>query len=137
MYRKIFVPVDLQNVDKLQRALKVAADLSKLYDIDVVYVGVTPETPSEVAHSPVEFAGKLDQFCRREVETHGHRATAKAYASHDPSVDLDDTLLKAIDEAGADLVVIAGFEPSLADHLRRSHEGSLAGRSKASVFIVR
>lgn len=137
MFTKIVVPVDLEHEDKLRKALDVAADLAKHYGIEAVYVGVTTEQPSALAHTPAEYGQKLKKFADDEGATHGHATAAKAYASHDPAVDLNDILVKAIEEIGADLVVIAAYVPTLADHLRRSHEGAVAARSKRSVLIVR
>ena len=103
MFSNIMIPVDLAHADKLGHALKCAADLAGLYGATVTYVGVSAATPSSVAHSPQEFAEKLKAFAETEAGKHGHKATAHAMTSHDPSTDLDPTLLKAVDETGADL----------------------------------
>lgn len=137
MYTKIMVPVDLAHANKLGKALTTAADLSKHYGIPVCYVGVTAPTPGEVAHSPAEFAQKLESFGRQEAKLHGHEVTTMACTSSDPSIDLDDTLLKAVAETGADLVVMASHIPGLVEHLWPSHGGKIASHSDASVLVVR
>ncbi len=137
MYRKILVPVDLTHVDRLTRALAAAADLSKHYGAPVHYVAVTAQTPTPVAHNPKEFAGKLAAFGRAQAEAHGIETTTKSYPSHDPAIDINKTLLDAIAEAGADLVVMASHVPNAADYLWPSHGGSVASHSDASVFLVR
>lgn len=137
VFTRIMAPVDLAHADRLEKALTAAAELAKLWRIPVCYVGVTAETPGAVAHSPAEYAEKLEAFGRSQAERHGHEATVKAYASHDPAADVDATLLKAVEETGADLVVMASHEPGVADYLFSSHGASLAADARASVFVVR
>jgi nucleotide-binding universal stress UspA family protein len=137
MYTKIMVPVDLAHVDKLDKALTTATDLAKHYRIPVCYVGVTAEAPTSVAHTPKEYANKLAAFGASQAEQHGIEVTTKAYPSHDPSVDLDRTLIGAARENGADLIVMASHVPGLTDHIFHSNAGTVASYSKVSVFVVR
>lgn len=137
MYKKIMVPVDLAHKGDLDKALKTAADLAQHYRIPVCYVGVTSTTASSVAHNPQEFEKKLEAFAEDEAKKHGHDATSKAYTSHDPTVDVDDTLLKAVKDVGADLVVMASHAPSVLDYVWPSNGGKVAEHSDASVLVVR
>lgn len=137
MYKKIMAPVDLSHIDRLDKALRTAADLSKHYGIPVCYVGVTAPTPGPIAHNPAEFAQKLDEFGRQQAQRHGHEAATKAYTSHDPTIDLDDTLLAAVADIGADLVVMASHIPDAVDFIWPSNGGKIASHSDASVFVVR
>lgn len=137
MFSNIMIPVDLAHADKLGHALKCAADLAGLYGATVTYVGVSAATPSSVAHSPQEFAEKLKAFAETEAGKHGHKATAHAMTSHDPSTDLDPTLLKAVDETGADLVVMASHVPNITDYIWPSNGGTIATHAKVSVLVVR
>jgi nucleotide-binding universal stress UspA family protein len=137
LYKKIAVPVDLSHVEKIEKSLKTAADLSKHYKIPVVYIGITASTPSAVARTPAQYTEKLEEFAAAQSERHGHETAAKACVSHDPAIDLDSTLLAAVKETGADLVVMASHIPDLTDYVWPSHGGSLASHSDASVFVVR
>jgi nucleotide-binding universal stress UspA family protein len=137
MYTKIMVPVDLAHVERLNKALTTAADLSKHYGIPVCYVGVTTSAPGQVAHTPAEFARKLEQFGKAEAERHGLQAATSAYVSHDPTIDLDATLMKAIKETGADLVVMASHVPGLPEHIFASNAGYVASYATVSVLVVR
>lgn len=137
MYSKIMVPVDLAHAGDLDKALKTAADLASHYRIPVCYVGVTSAVASSVAHNPQEFETKLEAFAQDEANKHGHEATSKAFVSHDPTVDIDDVLLKAVGETGSDLVVMASHAPSVLDYIWPSNGGKLAEHSKASVLVVR
>ncbi len=137
MYKKIMVPVDLEHSDSLGKALDTASDLAKHYGIPVCYVGVTAETPTPVAHTPKEFAQKLKAFADEQAKRHGQEIDAVAYPSHDPTIDLDDTLLKAIEETGADLVVMASHVPGFPEHIFASNAAAVASHAEVSVFVVR
>jgi nucleotide-binding universal stress UspA family protein len=46
-------------------------------------------------------------------------------------------LLSAINDAGADLVVMASHVPGLTEYVWPSHGGKIASHSTASVFVIR
>jgi nucleotide-binding universal stress UspA family protein len=137
MYAKIMVPVDLEHRERLGKALKTAADLAKANGAPICYVGITATTPGPVAHTPAEFARKLEAFAEEQAAAQGVVASAKAYTSHDPTVDLDKVLEKAIEELGCDLVVMASHIPGFPEHIFASKAGYLAQHAKISVFVVR
>lgn len=137
MFKRIMAPVDLAHTDKLRPALDCAAELSGHFSVPVTYVGVTSPAPSALAHNPGEFALKLQDFARFEAEAHGIEATSHAAVAHDPATDLDDALMRAIDDTGADLVVMASHVPGVIDHIWPSHGGKLAEYAKCSVMVVR
>lgn len=137
MFKRIMVPVDLTHADKLDKALSCAGDLAAHYGATLVYVGVTAPAPSAVAHSPEEYAKKLAEFAASHGDKNGVAAESKAYTSHDPAVDLDPTLLKAVGETGADLVVMASHIPNVADHFWPSNGGSVASQADVTVMVVR
>lgn len=137
MFSKIMMPVDLAHLGPLRRALDVAADLATHYGATVVYAGVTAQTPGALGHNPKEFSAKLDAFVAEESRAHGITAEALALTSHDPRIDLDRTLIKALEEIGADLVVMASHIPNLTDYIWPSNGGALAAHAKTSVMIVR
>jgi len=137
VFTQIMAPVDLAHVDRLKRAIEVTADLARHYDVEATYVAVTSPQPGEVAHSPEEYETKLGAFAEQQAEKHGYKASFKLVVSHDPAVDLDDALSEALEEIGADLVVMATHIPGLVDYVWPSHGGKLASHSSASVFLVR
>lgn len=137
MFERIMVPVDLTHAARLEKALLCAADLAAHYGATVIYVGVTTEQPSAIAHTPKEYAEKLSAFAADQAALRGISTEAKAYASHDPSIDLDPTLLKAVGEVKADLVVMASHIPNVADHWWPANGGSIATQAKISVMLVR
>lgn len=137
MFTQIMVPVDLGHVDRLGKALKCAADLARLYKIPVVYAAVSTALPGKIAHTPDEFSDRLASFAAGQADAEGIETGAHAIFSHDPAVDLDPSLIKAAAEIGADLIVMASHIPNLMDYVWPSNGGTIAGHSKASVFVVR
>ena len=137
MFHRILAPVDLGHLDKLERALSVTGETARHHGVPVTFVSVTAATPGEVAHNPDEFRAKLTEFAKEQAESQGIDATALAIISHDPTTDVDDALLKAVKETGADLVIMASHKPGAADYFWPSNGGKVASHSEASVFVVR
>ena len=137
MFRHIMVPVDLAHVETLGHALDTAADLAAHWGAKVTYVGVGTSTPGKVAHNPGEFAEKLAAFAAAQAVAHDIEAGSHPTIAHDPTTEVDDALLRAVDETGADLVVMQSHIPGLIDYVWPSNGGKIAGHSKASVLVVR
>lgn len=137
MFSKILVPVDLEHQPALEKALSVATELTRLYDAEAILCGVTSSAPSAVAHSPSEFAQKLDAFAAEQTQKRGVSFAAKSVTSHDPATDIDSALQSAITETGADLVVMASHVPGMLEHVLASRAGFLAAHARVSVFVVR
>lgn len=137
MFKKIMVPVDLRHVERIRHALDVAADLANHYGADVCYVAVTSPEPSELGHTPSEVEQRLKAFGADMARLSGHKTTTHLIVSNDPAIDLDKKLLAAIDDAQADLVVMASHIPNVTDYIWASHGGTIAKRADASVMLVR
>ncbi|MDZ7839565.1 MAG: universal stress protein [Gammaproteobacteria bacterium] len=137
MFKSIIVPVDLSHVDQLGKALDIAADLAKHYEARVFYVGVTATAPGDVAHSPGEFANALKTFANQQAEAHGIHTEAKALTTSDPTVEVDEKLIQAIEELNADLVVIGSHHPGVWQNVISHHGAYLATHADVSLFIVR
>lgn len=137
MFKKIMTPVDLSLQDTLGRALKVAADIAAMQGIEVCYVGVTMETPGALGRTSAEYEEKLKAFAAEQAELHGHKASHRMMIARDLTTEVDDALIRAVKETGADLVVMSTHKPGIGDYLWPSNGGKLAARSDASVFLVR
>lgn len=137
MYRKILVPVDLSHIERLEKAIDTATDLAAHYGASLYFVGVTTTAPGEVARSPEEYSRKLQEYAETQGARHGSRIESIAVTSRDPAVDLSERLLEAIEQAGADLVVMASHLPGLPEHIFASHGGSVASHARVSVLLVR
>ncbi len=137
LFKRIMVPVDLAHRERLEHALDCAADLAKHYGVPVTYVGVTSTVPSSLAHNPKEFGDRLEEFAKNQAKKHGVTATSHTTVANDPTTEIDDALLRAIDETGSDLVVMASHVPGVIEHIWPSNGGKLAEHAKCSVMVVR
>lgn len=139
MYRKILVPIDLAHIDKISKALGTAIDIAKHYKATLCYVSVTSSAPSSVAHNPEELADKLRTFAKEQGQAHSIDTDSTVISTPDTAVELDDRLLEAIKDTGADLVVMASHSPGIGDklHMLHSNGANIVKRSDVSVFIVR
>lgn len=142
MFSKIMVPVDLAHLADLEKALTCARDLAGHYGAEISFVGVTAPSPGALAHNPAEYEARLAEFAAEQGAKGGANAAriktrAHMVISHDPKIDLDETLLRAAKEVAADLVVMASHLPKLTDYLWPSNGGKVAAHASASVMVVR
>lgn len=137
MFTKILVPVDLGHLDRLQKALTVAAAEARAHGARVVYMGVTEETPGVVARTPKEFGDKLAAFAAEQAREHGIEAEAMPIMSTDPAAEINKLILRAIRDSGTDLVVMASHPPRMLDWILPSHGGHVAEHADVSVFVIR
>ncbi|SNT74026.1 universal stress protein [Paracoccus seriniphilus] len=137
MFSNIMIPVDLGHAEKMTKAVKVAADMARLYGATVHLVGVGQTVPTAIAHTPAEYSRKLAAFADECSAALGIAFNAHAEVSHDPAVDLDDVLLRTADKLDADLIVMASHVPGFAEHFLSSNAGYLASHAKRSVLVVR
>ncbi|PWV98766.1 universal stress protein family protein [Hoeflea marina] len=137
MFSNIMVPVDRAHADKLSLAPDTAAKLAKLYRAPVTYVGVKAATPGPVARNPAEYDRKLAAFVAARSEADGIEVHGKPFVSHAPAADLDDALIRTVNETGSDLGVMATHDPKIADVLWPSNGGKVASHTNASVFLIR
>lgn len=137
LYRKIMVPVDLRHPAAMRKAIATAADLSRLYEADILFISVTASAPGQVAHDAEEFATTLHRFAEDAAREHGVAIDAHAIVSADPAVELDSALREAIRAQGADLVVMASHVPGIREYFISSNAGWLGAHADVSVFVVR
>jgi universal stress protein F len=137
LFNKILIPIDLNHADKLEKSVSTGVYLAKTDNLPVVFAAVTSAVPGAVAHTPDEFKAKLDDFAASRATKYGITASGHAVIVHDPAIDLEDGILKAVDETGSDLVVMATHIPNLADHFWPSNGGRVASHADVSVFLVR
>ena len=137
MFQKIVVPIDLAHEAALGKTLQVAADLARSHKASLCFVGVASSAPGAVARTPEEYDAKLQSFAASQTAQHGVPASGHTIISHDPAVELNKALEKAIRDLGADLVVMATHVPNISDYIWAGHGAHVAAHSPASVLLVR
>ncbi len=137
IFNHIMIPVDLVHKDKQQKALAVAGELAKLHGAKVHVVSVGGDLPGSLGHNPKEFGDLLDVFAAGLRDEYGADVEAYPITANDPSVDTTRKLMQAIEDIGADLVIMASHQPGVMEHIFSSHGGYIAQHAKCSVFVVR
>lgn len=133
MFRHIIAPVDLDHLDALDRALEVTFDAARHYAARVTLVSATSPGPA----IPEAFARDLKALADARAERHGVSVDALPVVVKDPETGLDDVLLDAVADSGADLVIMASHRPGLADYFWPSNGGKVAAHAGISVMLVR
>ncbi|MFD2190426.1 universal stress protein [Pistricoccus aurantiacus] len=137
MYQKIMVPVDLAHLETLQKSLRVAVDIARLYEAEIYYISITSSLPGKVARTPEEYTRKLEEFADEQGETHGLATSARTFLSHDPVADMDEIIVSAAKRIGADLIVMATQLPGRLNIFLPTNGSRVARHTEVSVFLVR
>lgn len=139
MFQRVMVPVDLQHLDVMQKALAMAADIASRHSAELWYVAVTGKVPNRVAKTPEEFAEDVEAFAAEQSRESGLQIQTRIVSSVDIIAELDDKLLETAQQIKADLIVMPSHVPGLSDrlHLIRSNAAYIVRHSTVSVFVVR
>lgn len=138
MYTRILVPVDLDNEDKLSKALDLAGETAKEHDAEVVYVDVVDAVPTTSARSERDRAAdRLATFASDQGKRHGVSARGTTTLRSDLHLNVGSDIVKAAKEAECDLIVMASHVPGFTDHIFSSNAGYVASHAPMSVYVVR
>jgi len=137
MVNSIMVPVDLAHKDALDAAVSAAGHLAKPDQAKITLVGVTGSATTEAAHNPKEFREKLAAYAKEVSERLGCPVETRSLVDNDVAVDLGDVLIRASEDVGADLIVMASHVPGFIEHIFASNAGYVASHAKCSVYVVR
>ena len=137
MTKSIMVPVDLAHKQALQKSIDIAGNLAKADKASLTLVGLTDSPPSEVAHNPKEYDEKLQEFAAEVSRNIGHPVSAQSIVDVDVPADLGVVLIKAAENMGADLIVMASHEPGILEYFLSSNAGYVASHAQCSVYVVR
>ncbi len=137
MLKSIMLPVDLAHEEMLTDAVDAAVAMAKLKKANLTVVGVTSSAPTDVAHNPKEFEAKLKAFAEK-IEKESHIVVrTQSLVDVDVSADLGSVLIKAAEDIGTDLIVMASHVPGFMEHIFASNAGYVASHAKCSVYVVR
>lgn len=138
MQNRILVPVDLENVDKLKKALDISAKMAKDSGATLVYVGVVDAVPTTTARAEGErLADRLRAFAEDQARAYGVETAERVALRGDLHLNVGPDLIKAAEEAECDLIVMASHLPGLKDHFLSSNAGYVASHAPMSVYVVR
>ena len=138
MYSRILVPVDLDNADKLTKALELAGQTAKQNNAEVVYVDVVDAVPTMSARTEGErMEERLKSFVAEQAQTHGIQAVEHVALRSDLHLNVGSDVIKAAQETKCDLIVMASHMPGFKDHILSSNAGYVASHAPMTVYVVR
>jgi len=138
MYKRILVPVDLHHIEKLDKALGIAARTAKEHDATVIYVGIVDSVPTTTAKTEKDYAEEaLENFAAEQAARHGIKVSDHIALRRDLHLNVGSELVQAAKDTGSDLVVMASHVPGILDHVLSSNAGYVASHAPVSVYVVR
>lgn len=138
MYSRILVPVDLDNTDKLTKALDLAAQTAKESDATVIYVGIVDAVPTTSARTEGDrMKTLLDEFAADQAKAHGIKASDQIVLRGDLHLNIGRDVIDCAKRSGCDLIVMASHVPGIKDHIFSSNGGYVASYAPMSVYVVR
>ena len=138
MYSRILVPVDLDNADKLNKALDLAGQTAKQNDAEVIYVDVVDAVPTTSTRTEGERLGeRLKAFVANQAKKYGVKTIDHIALRSDLHLNVGPDLIEAAIEADCDLIVMASHMPGFKDHILSSNAGYVASHAPMSVYVVR
>ena len=138
MFSRILVPVDLNNVDKLTKALDIAAQTAKENDATVVYVGIVDAVPTISTTTEGErIKAVLDSFTAEQAKTHGIKTADHVMLRGDLHLHVGKDIITAAKDGNCDLIVMASHIPGIKDHIFSSNAGYVATHAPICVYVIR
>ncbi len=138
MFSRILVPIDLDNVDQLKKALGVAAQLAKDNDAIVTYVAIVDAVPTSSTHSERDkVQARLDSFTAEQASTHGIKTADHVMLRGDLHLHVGKEIIQTAQNAESDLIVMASHMPGLKDHVFSSNAGYVATHAPICVYVIR
>ena len=138
MYSRILVPVDLENADKLVKALDIAGKTAKEHDATVFYVGVVDAVPTTSATTEGSKAkALLDEFASDQAHKYGIKVSDHVALRGDLHLNIGSDVIESAKKFDCDLIIMASHVPGLKEHILASNAGYVASHAPMSVFVVR
>lgn len=138
MYGRIIVAIDMARLERADKAVRTAAELGKALDAEVWLLAVTGKAkPHDGSRDAEAFGRRLEEFASAQGNALGVTFRTRVIRTADAYSDLKKRLFEAIDELGADLLIVTSHVPGFTDHVLRSTSAAMARHAKCSVFVVR
>jgi nucleotide-binding universal stress UspA family protein len=141
MFKKILLPIDLQQPSSWQKALPVVMEYCKAFDAELHLLTIFPDLPleayrlylpedteSRLAH---EAASGLDDFIAEHVPE------GVAVFKHVDTGTIYHCILETAERVGIDLIVMASHRPEMSDYLVGPNASRVVRHAKISVLVVR
>lgn len=132
MFKHILVPIDVDNTQVSAGAMSIAKNLADLMGARLTVTSVIDNVDKRRGVSADQIAASLDDFAKQHT---GSGVTVSAQVTSSGSVS--SGILEAVEQTGADLIVMASHDPTQTKFPIGSHASHVAEHTHCSVMIVR
>ena len=141
MFKRILLPIDLDQESSWSRALPVAEQLAKDYGAELHVITVVPSMGMSVVGSffPPDFEQKAIAKAQSNLDAVLAKAAANAASikGHVAHGTIYEEVLSAANKLDCDLIVMTSHRPELKDYLLGPNAARVMRHARQSVFIVR
>ena len=141
MYQDILLPLDLNNVETQQKALRAAVDLAKTYKARLHIMTVVPDFGAGVVSSffPEDYEQKaVEEASQRMHEFVAANVPKGMQVQHIVAHGgIYEEILRSAAATKVDLIVMASHRPELSDYLLGPNAARVVRHATCSVLVVR
>ena len=138
MYRRILVPVDIDEPSSWAKSLPTAVALAERFEASLALVTVVPNQTLvlQAEWSPIAYREMLEVASARLASLAGSVAGVEI-AHHVETGSIYGGILAAAERIAADLIVLASHRPAMKDYLIGANAARVVRHARCSVFVVR
>lgn len=140
MYKRILVPIDLQDSAIADRVLEEAAYIAAASGAELHLLTVVPTYSMSIVGSffPEGYENKALVAAQGALkEFMANHEAAKGARGHVAHGTIYDEIMKAADNLDCDMIVMASHRPELKDYLLGPNAARVVRHARQSVFVVR
>ncbi len=141
MYKRILLPIDLDQESSREKALPVAMEYCQIFGARLFLLTVVPEFGSGLIGSffPPDFEEKAISEARDRIEALAREKISSniKVSCHVAQGPAYEEILSSARELKADLIVMASHRPELKDYLLGPNAARVVRHAPISVLVVR
>jgi nucleotide-binding universal stress UspA family protein len=139
MFKKILLPVDLQEESSWQNALPVALRMAKDDGAELHILTVVPPLPGQIyGYFPEDFEPKMIDQGKAAIEAFAkEHAGGTKVVPHLAQGQPYSAIIDLAEKISADLIVMGSHRPELKDYLLGPNAARVVRHASCSVMVVR
>lgn len=132
-FASILTPVDMRHPEDSEKAIAVAAGLSRAHNAPYAILTVARPLGDEITEMPEAHEPEFVAFVEAAERKHGVSITP-VFRSHESPIKVITDVSR---ERGTELIVMASHDPRFTDHIFGSNASQIALHAPCSVLVVR
>ncbi|WP_075995928.1 universal stress protein [Salaquimonas pukyongi] len=141
MFKKILIPVDVDDEHTWSKAAGVAAHLAKSSGAEIHVLSVLPDFGLSIVGSyfPKGYEEKAAQEAGKQLTkfVNEHFEEGLNVRPHVVHGKIYEQIMAAADKLGCDAIIMASHSPQLKDYLLGPNAARVVRHARQSVFVVR